>query len=306
MVTVKTSGSTGTPKEMVVSKIKMEHSARITCNYLGLKQGDKALLCMPVTYIAGKMMIVRALIAGLELEIRKPDGHPFSDISAPMDFAALTPMQVYNSLQIPVEAERLKQTRILIIGGGAIDQRMEQELADFPNEVYSTYGMTETLSHIALRRLNGKDASQYYIPFPSARLSLSKEGTLIIDAPLVSDELLYTNDIVELLPDGRFKVLGRKDNVINSGGIKMQIEMLEDKIRPLLITGFAITTIPDAKFGEVIVLLTETIFEEEKLALYLSGYELPKHVLCVDKIPLTQTNKIDRASCKELAMHSIS
>jgi len=163
--------------------------------------------------------------------------------------------------------------------------------------------MTETLSHIALRKLSGEDASDYYMPFPSVKLSLSTEGTLVIDAPLVCDEILYTNDIVDLQPDGRFKIIGRKDNIINSGGIKMQIEVLEDKIRSLFTAGFAITTLPDIKLGEAIALLTETEIKQEDLKLYLSKYELPRYIIKVDKIPLTETNKTDRAACRQLAMN---
>jgi Acyl-CoA synthetases (AMP-forming)/AMP-acid ligases II len=302
VVTVQTSGSTGTPKEMKVRKNKMEQSARLTCSFLGLKKNDKALLCMPVSYIAGKMMVVRALVENLDLYIQKPDSHPFANLETTMDFVALTPMQVFNSLQIPEETEKLKQVRTVIIGGGVIDKEIEKKLRDFPNNIYSTYGMTETLSHIALRKLNGKDSSEYYVPFPSVKLSFSEKGTLIIDAPLVSDDVLYTNDIVELLPDERFKVLGRIDNVINSGGIKIQIEVLEQKLSPFLKSGYAITSAPDNKFGEVVVLLSENSIERNELTQYLSGYEIPRYIFHISKVPLTSSNKIDRASCKKLAV----
>ena len=214
---VQTSGSTGTPKRIMVRKEQMVNSARLTCDYLGLRQGDKALLCMPLRYIAGKMMVVRSLVAGLDLVIREPSGHPMADIDMPLRFAAMIPLQVYNTLQVPEERERLCQIDILIIGGGSIDHELETRIQELPICVYSTYGMTETLSHIALRRLNGPDASPYYTPFPSVKLSLSTDDTLIIDAPLVTDETLVTNDVAELLPDGRFRILGRKDNIINSG-----------------------------------------------------------------------------------------
>ena len=225
---VQTSGSTGTPKRMRVRKDRMLNSARLTCDYLGLKKGDKALLCMPLRYIAGKMMVVRSLYAGLDLEVREPSGHPLADWGdTPLRFAAMIPLQVYNTLRVPEERKRLEQTDILIIGGGAIDAALEQEIRQMPNTVYSTYGMTETLSHVALRRLNGPEASPYYHPFSSVTLSLSPDNTLVIDAPLVCDERLVTNDVARLLPDGSFAIIGRKDNIINSGGIKIQIEEVE-------------------------------------------------------------------------------
>ena len=158
---VQTSGSTGVPKRITVRKEQMANSARLTCDYLGLRQRDKALLCMPLRYIAGKMMVVRSLVAGLDLIVREPSGHPMADIDMPLRFAAMIPLQVYNTLQVPEERERLCQTEILIIGGGSIDRELEAQIQELPICVYSTYGMTETLSHIALRRLNGPEASSY-------------------------------------------------------------------------------------------------------------------------------------------------
>ena len=303
---VQTSGSTGTPKQITVRKEQMVNSARLTCDYLGLQQGDKALLCMPLQYIAGKMMVVRSLVAGLDLIVREPSGHPMAEIDTPLRFAAMIPLQVYNTLQIPTERERLCQTDILIIGGGSIDKELEEQIQMLPNQVYSTYGMTETLSHIALRRLNGSEASPYYTPFPTVKLSLSPDHTLVIDAPQVTNDILITNDVAELLPDGRFRILGRKDNIINSGGIKVQIESVEAALRPKLSANFTITAIPDPKFGEVIVLLVtdNNLIQVQKQIEVLPKYQRPKHLFSVDSIPLTGTGKIDRATCKRLAIHA--
>ena len=244
-VEVKTSGSTGEPKRMLVEKRRMLNSARITCDFLGLKPGDMALLCMSTDYIAGKMMVVRSIERGLKLIEVEPCGHPldikhltlnikhsqFSIFNFQFDFAAMVPMQVYNSLQVPEEKERLMAIRHLIIGGGAIDEAMEAELRTFPHAVWSTYGMTETLSHIALRRISGPEASEWYMPFPTVKLSTTDEGCLVIDAPEVCAQTLTTNDIVELKSDGRFRIRGRKDNVICSGGIKIQIEEVEQILK---------------------------------------------------------------------------
>ncbi|WP_455621195.1 AMP-binding protein [Parabacteroides sp.] len=326
---VQTSGSTGTPKRMLVSKDRMLNSARLTCDQLGLKRGDKALLCMPLRYIAGKMMVVRSLYAGLDLEVREPSGHPLADWGdTPLRFAAMIPLQVYNTLRVPEERRRLEQTDILIIGGGAIDPALEQEIRQMPNTVYSTYGMTETLSHIALRRLNGPEASPYYRPFPSVALSLSPENTLVIDAPLVCDERLVTNDVARLLPDGSFAIIGRKDNIINSGGIKIQIEEVEERLRPYLDRPYAITAAPDARLGEMVVILIATEWQGlqppggrgynprvagvitpggrgllplDRLPKYLR----PRHVIEVSEIPQTGSGKIDRAACRELAKQLI-
>ena len=304
-VHVQTSGSTGAPKPMLVEKRRMLNSARITCDFLGLREGDTALLCMSLDYIAGKMMVVRALERRLKLITVPPSGHPLADLSpqpSALSFAAMVPMQVYNSLQVPEEYERLKQIRHLIIGGGAIDDALAATLKTFPHHVWSTYGMTETLSHIALRKLNGPDASDCYTPFPSVKVSLNDEGCLVIDAPEVCSEHLVTNDIAELSATG-FRILGRKDNVICSGGIKIQIEQVEHQLRPHLPIPFLITKRHDAKFGETVVLLTEGSIDEARAVCgrILPKYFQPRVYLHVDKIPLTETGKPARKHAENLA-----
>lgn len=306
-VHVQTSGSTGAPKPMLVEKQRMLNSARITCDFLGLREGDTALLCMSLDYIAGKMMVVRSIERGLKLISVEPSGHPLSTPHSPLSFAAMVPMQVYNSLQVPEEKERLKQIRHLIIGGGAIDDALAAALKTFPNHVWSTYGMTETLSHIALRRLNGPEASEWYTPFPSVKVSLNEDSCLVIDAPLVCPSRLVTNDIAELssgtVPNMKFRILGRKDNVICSGGIKIQIETVERQLRPHLQAPFLITKRPDAKFGEAVVLLTEGAVDEGRrvCAQVLPKYNQPKAYLHVDKIPLTATGKPARKEAENIA-----
>lgn len=301
---VQTSGSTGTPKQLTVLKARMMESARLTCSFLGLKQGDHALLCMHLQYIGAKMMVVRSLVAGLDLLVREPSGHPLADVDVPLQFAAMVPLQVYNSLNVPEEKKRLEQIGNLIIGGGPIDPSLEEQIRKLPNRVYSTYGMTETLSHIALRRLNGDQASQWYTPFDGIELSQSSDGTLIIDAPRIHEGRLTTNDLVELRDDGSFRIIGRKDNVIISGGVKINAEELERKICPLIPFPFAVTSFEDARFGEALVLITEQAIDDlmrKSLHNVLSDYEYPKHILKTDHIPQTGNGKINRVECRKLA-----
>ena len=302
-VWVHTSGSTGTPKPLQVEKLRMMASARLTCSFLGLKEGDSALLCMPLGYIAGKMVVVRSLVANLHLIPVAPCGHPLAGLKEAPTFAAMIPMQVYNSLQVPEERDILKSIKQLIIGGGAIDESLANELKDFPNAVWSTYGMTETLSHIALRRLNGKKTSHWYTPFENVRIRLNEEGTLVIHAPEVCAETLITNDIAEINEKGQFRILGRKDNIINSGGIKIQIEQVEGHLKPHIHTPFLITSAPDTKFGEIVVLLYEK--EEEKMLRnicenILPPYWIPKRYVQVNAIPLTETGKPDRGTARQM------
>jgi O-succinylbenzoic acid--CoA ligase len=200
------------------------------------------------------------------------------------------------------------QIHHLIIGGGAVDDNLAAELAGFPNYVWSTYGMTETLSHIALRRLNGPEASEWYTPFPSVSLSLTDEGCLIIDAPLVCAERLTTNDIAEIDPQGRFRILGRKDNVICSGGIKIQIEEVERLLKPHLAAPFLITKCKDKRFGEAVVLLTESdnlVAIEKICADVLPRFWQPRRCLQVERLPLTETGKPARKEAERLAALAI-
>ena len=321
-VLVHTSGSTGKPKPMMVEKKRMLNSARITCDFLGLKPGDSALLCMSLDYIAGKMVVVRSIERHLHLISVSPSGHPLKDINEEITFAAMVPMQVYNTLQVPEERERLTHIRHLIIGGGAIDASLEKELRSLPGNIaiWSTYGMTETLSHIALRRINGAEASEWYQPFDSVKISQADEGCLVIEAPLVCAETLVTNDIVEIesyiynkVEKLRFRIKGRKDNVICSGGIKIQIEEVEALLKPHLEKPFMIAKKKDEKFGEIAVLLTEDEDikkVEATIRRLLSGksddsnksseskshkYWIPREYIHVEHLPLTETGKPKRS-----------
>ena len=330
-VLVHTSGSTGKPKPMMVEKKRMLNSARITCDFLGLKPGDSALLCMSLDYIAGKMVVVRSIERHLHLISVSPSGHPLKnidmkdvngkDVNGEITFAAMVPMQVYNTLQVPEERERLIHIHHLIIGGGAIDAALEQELRSLPGNIaiWSTYGMTETLSHIALRRINGAEASEWYQPFDSVKISQTEEGCLVINAPQVCAETLVTNDIVEIesyiynkVEKLRFRIKGRKDNVICSGGIKIQIEEVEALLKPHLEKPFMIAKKKDGKFGEIAVLLTEDEDlkkVEATIRRLLSGksddsnksseskshkYWIPREFRYVEHLPLTETGKPKR------------
>ena len=305
VITVQTSGSTGVPKGLVVRKDRMMQSARLTCEFLNLQAGDTALLCMNLRYIGAMMMVVRSLVAGLNLVVRPASGHPLSDVEVPLKFAAMVPLQVYNTLRVPAERKRLEHTDILIIGGGAVDDSLEAELKTIPIAAYSTYGMTETLSHIALRRLNGEAAFKCYYPFPSVELSLSAENTLIVKAPLICDDVLQTNDIACLCSDGGFTIAGRKDNVINSGGIKIQAEEMENRLQPFIPVPFAVTAVPDPRLGQALTLLIAgkpDIKElENKLQAVLETYYRPKHIFITELIPQTENGKIDRTGCRILA-----
>ena len=248
---------------------------------------------MPLKYIAGQMMVVRAETWPLKLIGVTPSLRPLKDLDETPFFIALTPAQAYDTLDN--EPEKLARIPRILIGGGAISKELEERLLKVcTGEAWSSYGMTETLSHIALRRIG----ERYYKPLEGVSLSTDEEDCLIVDAPEICPERLHTNDRVELLSDGRFRVLGRRDNVVCSGGVKLQIEEIENKIVDsglLKVNAFALTGIDDPRWGQALTLLTTTPIEMEELRKVLPSYECPKFIKIVKEIKLTETGKIRRA-----------
>ncbi len=310
-IPVHTSGSTGTPKLMTVEKRHMAASAAMTCRFLGLSAGDTALLCMPLGYIAGKMLAVRAWVNHMTIVPSAPSSHPMAHLCVPPTFAAMTPAQVYETLRVPAETALLCRTKQLIIGGGAISDSLEKQLRTLtPVCVWSTYGMTETLSHIAMRRINGTAPARAYTPLPGVHVCLNNEGCLVIDAPHIGVTGLVTNDLATLHADGTFEITGRYDNVICSGGIKLQAEDIERSLAGLPVP-FVITAVPDEKYGEAVTLLYEgcSVTPDRLRQLCtekLNRYEVPKHFVRVDRLPLTPTGKPTRAAARELAARAVN
>ncbi len=315
-VTVHTSGSTGAPKTLRVEKRRMEESARMTCRFLGLTDADTALLCMPLRYIAGKMVVVRSMVAGMGLVSVKPSSRPLAALRQAPTFAAMVPLQVACSVEHREDLGKLRDIRNLIIGGGAVDPKLATLLRDFPNAVWSTYGMTETLSHIAMRRISGPEADDLYSPLPGVNVWCGDDGCLCVEAPRLVEGTLVTHDVAEFAPDGRrFRILGRIDNVIDSGGIKIQAEEVERLLRPLLPIPFAVTSKPDSKLGEAVVMVVETgtadnMAEADVAAMLaalrarvedkLPRYWRPREYITVAAIPMAANGKIARAELRRL------
>lgn len=292
-----TSGSTGKPKQLCVSKEAMRASAEATCNFFKLKPGDSALLCLPLRYIAGKMMVVRALVGGLNLVTVEPSSTPLANLEEPVDFAPLVPMQVHSTLQQAGGSAQLEKARILLLGGGFVDAGLEEALQDCRAAVYASYGMTETLSHIALRRVNGPERSAYYTPLPGVRVSLTARNTLAICAPNIGVDYIETNDTAEIAADGTFRILGRVDAVINSGGVKIQAEDIEQQLTTA--TGLQVLAgpVPHPVLGQAVGIIWEGAAENEE-ALQRAIGELPRYhrpqLVLHHPIPRTATGKMNR------------
>ena len=301
-VTVLTSGSTGQPKTITVEKERMKASARATCQFLQIPQSATALLCMPTRYIAGKMMIVRAEIWPLRLLAVEPSLHPLSTLTETPYFVAMTPAQAYASLQIEQERKILLSVPCLLLGGGAVSEELELALSGSTGKVWSSYGMTETLSHIALRRVGC--GHQYYQPLPNVTVGLNNEGCLWIDAPLICASRQQTHDIAEILPDGSFRVLGRIDNIVCSGGVKMQLESLEERLATSfsLRVGedFLLTWVNDVQWGQALTLLLHPSVKFDAVQFHTLLPYL-KHICYNKALPLTPTGKPARQEAHLLA-----
>jgi O-succinylbenzoic acid--CoA ligase len=301
-VIVHTSGSTGPPEPVKIKKKRLINSARMTLNYLGLREGDRALLCLPCDYIAGKMMLVRSLVGNLNLTAIEPRGNPLENLDDGFDFSAMIPLQVHNILNSPDGGKKIESIRKLIIGGGAIPAPLEEKLKELNHEIFSTYGMTETVSHIALRRLNGAERSPYYTILPGVTINKDANDCLVIDAPYIADGTVKTRDIVRMIDKNKFEVLGRLDNVINSGGIKHNPEAIEKKIEDLIADRFIISSVPDARLGDKIVLIIETSdprkYEspdfKNSVNRKLPVFERPKDLFFMEHFPETGNSKIQR------------
>ena len=294
-IKLKTSGSTGTPKIMEVEKKYLRISAEKTCSHFNLGPQSTGLLCLSADYIAGKMMLVRALVSGIKLTCVEPTGNPVKGLTTEIDFAALVPYQLQQCLETPL---KLKLIKNLIIGGGTIQAPDAEMLAALEITAYETFGMTETLSHIALKQVSSK-RQKLFSTLDGITVSSDSENRLIIAYPELGIEKLQTNDIVEIINDRTFKWIGRHDFTINSGGIKIAPEELEGKIAPLLLQPYCIVGFPDEKLGEKVVLLIEgkpfnTMKIYGQMKQLLPPHHCPKEIRFVEHFPVTETGKIKR------------
>jgi O-succinylbenzoic acid--CoA ligase len=309
-IQVRTSGSTGPPKAIVLSKEKMRNSARMTCDFFDLQPGDNALLCLSPSYIAGKMMVVRSIERGMNLWFTEPSSNPLKGLeNAPnMQFTAMVPMQVEACLSDVTTLAELSKIEQIIVGGGVVSPSLLERMQGLPNELFATYGMTETITHVAVRPLNGPKASEIYTALNGVRLWQDDRGCLIVRAPHLCAEELITNDVVEMEDFHQFRWLGRIDNVVNSGGVKLFPEQIEKKFIPFMDRRFFLIGTPDQVLGEKLILVIEGTPLDAITANLLKGFmsdhldrfEVPKEVLYLKEFAETATGKIQRKKSLEL------
>lgn len=293
-ITIKTSGSTGTPKEISKSKLEFIQSARATGKFFAFSSGQTALLSLPADYIAGRMMLVRAIVWDLKLMVIEPK----TILNIPnqnFDFGAMTPPQVEANFR------SISNFKSLIIGGAPISKSLENQLSTIPTNIYSTFGMTETVSHVALRKIGAKS----FLGLERISFDQDNRGCLIIHAPLLNSELLITNDLVEVIGKSRFIWLGRYDNVINSGGIKLSAEAIESKLTELIDSNFFITAQADDQWGQVPMLVIESEKQNttqimERISKVLDRKECPKQILTLPQFEFTENGKLNRKATLQL------
>jgi O-succinylbenzoic acid--CoA ligase len=316
--TLHTSGSTGTPKAIIVSRNQLASSAKLTIQVLGLQKNQTALVCLDTRYIAGIMMMVRCLEAGLNIVLVEPYSNPFEKIDAntKIDFTALVPLQVETILH-STQRTRLEKINSILVGGAALNNRTIHALQSFSCNFYATYGMTETLSHVALQKINGSDAQPYFSALPGITFTQDERGCLVITAPHLSNEPITTNDIVKLLSDSKFTWLGRADNIINTGGVKVIPEKIEATIQSFfdewnITNRFFVFGIPDQRLGQSVSLIIEgsnlgAVLEERlivKLNENHSRFEVPRSIYYVDSFIQTPTSKVNKTETVRLIFNS--
>ena len=294
------SGTTGDPKEFELDRSAMVASAQRTIAYFGLEPGERVLLCLPVEYIAGKMMVVRALTGELDLILREPSGRPLEKGEGAFTLAAMVPLQLHQSLKA---GDDLTAIRRLLVGGGELHASTRSELALMdPPAVYESFGMTETYTHFALRRINGPDPEKWFRPLEGVELGSDERGCLMVHVPGVTRKPLVTSDLVEWSPDGEgFSWLGRADNLINTGGIKVIPEVVEQQMGEQLGYECLLLPSPDEILGQKLVLLVEYKGEnapaDNWLAMmksHLAPHELPREIIPVKSLPRNASFKPDR------------
>ncbi|MEM1135678.1 MAG: AMP-binding protein [Bacteroidota bacterium] len=306
-----TSGSTGRPKKINLKRVQLSNSAKLTIEFLRLNSSDHFLICLNTQMVAGMMMLVRAMKAKAAATIVSPQSNPFETLkqNTTCNFTALVPLQLEAILSSKEEKDRviLNKMKAVLIGGGPLHKDLQKQIETLVCPVYHTYGMTETVSHIALKKLNGKNKSNYYQTLPGIEIKTNKNDCLMIKAAVTEDQWLTTNDRVSIERQHSFKWLGRIDFVINSGGIKVQAEALEEKISMIfkeigVLNRFFITGLPDKILGEMVCLVIESkVMDNEtieklkiKLKATVQKYEIPRKFFFVENFTITNSGKINR------------
>lgn len=294
-IIVNTSGSTGVPKKIKLKKVDLIASARLTAKFFDLKPENKLICCLPIKYIAGKMMLVRSLVLGLDMYLFKVNSSPISNLDQLYDLAAFTPIQLENSL------EHIDKIKNVIVGGSAVSDVLKEKILDSKSNIFETYGMTETITHIAVKNLSNNENEFRVLPGIEI---FEKNNCLLIKPGHLSIGFVQTNDVVKLIGKNKFVLLGRKDFIINTGGIKINPEAIEKKLSKYYSSEFIISSISSDKFGDqIVIVFKENIPENyEKAFEILNKYEVPKKAFTLSTFP-ENNGKLNRIQIKNSINH---
>lgn len=302
-----TSGSTGIPKEIIIGRKQLQSSALMTGAALRLGKETRALVCLNVNYIAGIMMLVRGMELEWELSITAPSSNPLAAFENPdFDFVAMVPLQLSTSLSDQETKSKAGHLGKILLGGAPVPVSLQRQIDDLNVPVFQSYGMTETVSHIALKKLNLPEVEKDYTVLPGISFGVDDRGCIFIKGAVTNEEKVQTNDLVEITSETTFKWLGRADNVINSGGVKVVLDKIDEVIAEIFydlryFNPFFCWYEEDGKLGQKLILFIEengnnlavpTILKEIRNK--VSAYETPKHVYFVEKFIKTPTDKIDK------------
>ena len=298
---LQTSGSTGTPKSITITHRQMQASAQLTIQTLGLSEGDRFLICLNTDFIGGKMMLVRGMELNAHMKIIPPKTSLLD--YEPVDFIALVPLQIYALLASVEGLQFLESCSKVIIGGAPLHQQAAQVLCELSNDVYQTFGMTETVSHFALKKVSDKKPGPFKA-LPEVDLRLDKRGCLVVKGPMTDFQEVFTNDLVELMEEGQFEWIGRFDEVINSGGYKAYPPKISQAVGQVLERmgydlEFVVFGLPNEDFGQIVALVIQgppLVAQQEKellnrLKQQLHTYEIPKKLMYLPHFPRTDTGK---------------
>ena len=298
---IKTSATTGPPKIELFPRESFITSAQITINFFGLNKGNTLLMCLPIQFVAGKMMLIRAIVGRMKLLVIQPSANPVEDLKYPVSFAAFTPHQLQFILKN--NPEKFNLIEKTIIGGSPVNSDLQSRLSDYETQFFETFGMSETLTHVAVKSLNGKNISDFYKVLEGFKLSVDENDRLIIEADHLKNSPLVTSDIVEMINPREFKWLGRSIDVINSGGVKLFPALIEIKLSSKISREFFIGKRFDKNLGECVILIIEgEPFNKNKLAelntdfvKLLTKYEIPKEIIFKPEFMRNKNGKIIRS-----------
>ena len=310
MYSFETSGSTGKPKKIIIQRDQIQSSAEATIQYLGLQNQDQVLLCLNPNFIASIMMVARCIINNMDLHVQRPASNPLETLRAEINFASFVPFQIYRMIE-DNNIDQLKSIKNILIGGAPLSNSAFEVLASLDTNIYLTYGMTETVSHIALMPVKGSHSDANFQIIPGIEIDQDADLCLKIKGKVTNNQWIQTNDVIEIKNEKEFKWIGRRDDVINSGGIKIHPEQIEKTLQEILSFPFIISWRENEKLGRECIIISENheisqgqlTLIKEMIENKFSKFHIPKSANSVHQFPRTESGKLKREAIRLLTLN---